>query len=251
MVDRYRPSQIEKMKKEAKEKKSPLIYAQIGDYYSSEKETWGKCEKYLMKSIKCGGDHRAAYQLGYIYETRTKQTRDQTLLQGYENAMKKYYLMAALAGCDRARQRLGVYYFRSDVILGGKTPLQLLETAANNNYLPAIHHLGSHHPNINKRFVWAFKRYEHTGKPKDIERLIKLSNRHCRHRDYMKLGEMIGIENLGEVMEDINAPRNGICIDNCSGCKLRRKCIRLQCDDLVCHDCLFKIPKCPKCTMVI
>jgi len=249
MVDQYRPSEIKKMKEDAKETRSPALYSELSKYYSSDRRTWGKCEKYANKAFECGGDPRSAYQLGYIYEKRLSYGTDLNISKGYENKMQKYYLLAMAAGVFEAHARLGAFYIEDKITFNGKSPLQLLEIAADHNHLVAIHNLVRWHPNVNMKFKWAHKRYEMTKKNRDIERLIRLVYEYQQPRQYKKLGHKIGIDTLYIIMENANIVRYKIVIHFCKSCNRRSKCIPLQCGDFLCHNCFFRLSMCPKCSI--
>ena len=245
------PEKIKNLKIEASETKSPVLYNQIGEYYFNERSTWSKSEKYHMKAMRHGGHPMSAYKLGYIYEKKLGQTNDALIYQAFENKMKRYYILAMNSGAYQACNQLGKFYIHLNEKIEGKTCIELFEIAANKNCLPSITNLITYHPSVNEKFKWAYKKYEITKEENDIKTLIIMSHEYQRPRDYILIGEMIGIDNLENILNGLNLKRSGITEEYCESCSHKERTIPLQCEHYLCHECIFNIKTCPKCPIAV
>ena len=130
---------------------SAFLYCIAGTHYMTTELNDELVEKYMLQSLNIEILPMCAYNLAYFYESKIRSLGNSLPnKEEYETKMIKYYEIAISYHSYEAHNQLGYYFINEpDRIFLGKTPLELLEIAANKDILPAVNNLLNYYKNKN------------------------------------------------------------------------------------------------------
>ena len=254
-----RESTIEKLIATAESKNDAVLFLLAGSHFCEKGMTDDITISYLRRSLAIKPMAPAAYNAGYVYETRLRQ-RTSKNAKTDEESMIALYLQSLALGNPKAANQLGWYFMEDNArtfTFGSQqlTAENLLVLAANKGVVQAVNNLiNLYQNNPRKRFSARQRKYEITKDTMHLmEAMLDMLNS-AYYGAYLKFIRQVSNTGDTSAASFLKTPP-GSQPGTCPICDTDGQLLVLQCKHPICVVCLERMMdtvtasyvKCPQC----
>lgn len=218
---------------------TPEIYTILGVHYLTNEYYDEKlAKKYLILAVNSNNNSIACYNLAYLYETKLRRQFNKST----EEKMIKYYLLCIDMKIYLAYNQLARYLIQNpNIMISNLSAKKLLLEAANNNNIDALRNLvivyEHNYKEKNKIMQYIYKL------TLDVADLIDCVLDMLNNYDYINYCRFLhelGMDNIIDIFIFLKETPK-LIINECYVCRNEKKCLKLNCKHIYCHQCLIEL----------